>query len=433
MNSIWHKNLKRPRFKALKEEKRTADTVIIGGGITGILCAYMLKKSGANPLLLEANEICGGITKNTTAKISIHHGLIYGKLIKRFGEEKARKYLEAQIAASEEYSKLCRDIDCGYERRTSFVYSTVNRNKILAETAALKHLGIDAVFSETPRLPIETAGAVRVENQAQFNPLKFAYEIARDLPIYENTKVLQLLPNKIITDFGEIFFDKLIVATHFPIFNNHGSYFLKMYQHRSYVIALEGAANVDGIYIDEDKSGLSFRNYGDYLLLGGGAHRTGKKGGGWAELERFAEKHYKGSKIAYRWATQDCMTLDGAPYIGQYSKATPNLFVATGFNKWGMTNSMAAAIILTDLIGGKKSRYAEVFSPSRSILRPQLAINAFETLSGLLTPCAPRCPHLGCALKYNKAERSWDCSCHGSRFTEDGELIDNPATDDKKM
>ena len=124
------------------------------------------------------------------------------------------------------------------------------------------------------------------------------------------------------------------------------------------------------------------------------------------------------------------MTLDEIPYIGQYSKRTPDTFVATGFNKWGMTNAMVASKILCDLVQGKENRFAEAFSPSRSILRPQLAINALESTIGLLTPTTPRCPHLGCALKYNSAEHTWDCPCHGSRFDEYGNLIDNPATDD---
>ena len=204
-----------------------------------------------------------------------------------------------------------------------------------------------------------------------------------------------------------------------------------MYQHRSYVIALEGAKEVGDMFVDESKTGLSFRDADGLLLLGGGAHRTGKKGGSFLELRDFAKRYYKGAKEKYFWATQDCMTLDGLPYIGQYSPRTPNLYVATGFNKWGMTSSMVAATVLVDLILGKENIYAPIFSPRRSILHPQLAINAAESIVGLLTPTAPRCPHLGCALKYNPQEHSWDCSCHGSRFTKEGQLIDNPATADK--
>ena len=126
------------------------------------------------------------------------------------------------------------------------------------------------------------------------------------------------------------------------------------------------------------------------------------------------------------------MSLDGIPYIGQYARATSDLYVATGFNKWGMTSSMVSAMVLTDLVLGRESEYAEVFSPSRSMLRPQLVKNVLESVVGLVTPTAPRCPHMGCALKYNEQEHTWDCPCHGSRFTDSGEVIDNPATDDKK-
>ena len=205
-----------------------------------------------------------------------------------------------------------------------------------------------------------------------------------------------------------------------------------MYQSRSYVLGLKNAAVLDGMFIDDSEKGLSFRNFGDVLLLGGGSHRTGKKSKGWQELEEFARKYYPQSEPIYRWATQDCMTLDGVPYIGKYSKHSNDLYVATGFNKWGMTSSMVAAKLLVDIMLDKKSPYTEIFSPSRSIIRPQLAINVCETVINQLTPTVPRCPHLGCALKYNPYERSWDCPCHGSRFTEDKKLIDNPATDDMK-
>lgn len=274
------------------------------------------------------------------------------------------------------------------------------------------------------------AGAVCVRDQAQFHPLKFLYAISKDLPVCEHTRVIELMPHKARTNHGEILYKKLIVATHFPFLNKHGLYSLKLYQHRSYVLALKNAQNIHEMYVDESDTGLSFRSCGDLLLLGGGGHRTGKQGGCWQELESFAEKYYKDAEIISKWATQDCMTLDDIPYIGRYSGSTPDVFVATGFHKWGMTNAMVAARILCDLVRDRQNTCAALFSPSRSILRPQLAVNAFESIAGLLTPTAPRCPHLGCALKYNRAEHTWDCPCHGSRFTEHGELIDNPATND---
>ena len=187
---------------------------------------------------------------------------------------------------------------------------------------------------------------------------------------------------------------------------------------------------MEGMYVDEAEGGLSFRSSGNLLLLGGGGHRTGKRGGGWNELSACARKYYPDAREIFRWATQDCMTLDGLPYVGPYSSGTPNLYTATGFNKWGMTSSMAAAMLLSDLVQDKENPYAELFSPARTSLRPQLAANLLKSAAGLLTPTTPRCPHMGCALKYNPQERSWDCPCHGSRFGEDGRLLDNPATDD---
>ena len=431
MNSVWVDTAEKINFDSLNGNIRT-DVLIVGGGIAGLLCAYMLKKEGVDCVLVESKEICQGITKNTTAKITLQHGLIYDKLISEAGYETAKLYLRSQINACKTYSQMCENIDCDYEKKDSYVYSLKSREKIEKEVNALNKLGLNASFCEAKELPIDVKGAVCVKDQAQFHPLKFAYSIAKDLRIYENTKVLEFLHKKVKTNRGDILCDKIIVATHFPIINKHGAYFLKMYQHRSYVLALENAKSVNGMYVDEDLKGLSFRNYGKYLLLGGGSHRTGKNGGNWQELEEFSRKVYPSAKIINRWATQDCMTLDGVPYIGKYSDSTKDLYVATGFNKWGMTSSMVSALLLKDMVTGRKSEYEKVYDPSRNMLRPQLAVNIFESTVGLLKPTVPRCPHLGCALTYNKAEHSWDCSCHGSRFTEDGQLIDNPACDDKK-
>ncbi len=431
MSSIWIEEIKRPCFDKLKQDIKT-DVLIIGGGITGLLCAYMMKEAGIDCILVEADKICSGITKNTTAKITCQHGLIYDKMIKRFGVDFARLYMEAQGEALEYYRNMNERIPCDFEERDFYVYSMNDMQKIEAEAKALEKIGYKPLLSEALPLPVSALGAVGVKKQAQFHPLKFLFAIAKDLPVYENTKVLELRPDGVITDVGKIKAEKIVVATHFPFLNKHGSYFLKMYQHRSYVIALKNCDNITDMHVDGDKNGMSFRLHNDMMLIGGGGHRTGKKGGGWNEISAFVKENYPSAKEVCRFATQDCMTLDDIPYIGQYSKNTPNLYVATGFNKWGMTSAMAAALILKDLVRGKDNKYAKVFSPSRSIIRPQLAINTFESLAGILTPTVPRCPHMGCALKYNPQEHSWDCSCHGSRFDKNGSLIDNPSSDDMK-
>ncbi len=426
MESIWTKTALPTTFEKLQGDIST-DVLIIGGGMAGLLCARFLKERGISCVVAEAEEICGGITKNTTAKITLQHGLIYHKIAYRFGIDGARLYYDAQNKALEKYRELCKNIPCDFQDQPSYVYSRKDLRKLEREADVLNCIGCHAELVKNIPLPVSVLGAVRIPRQAQFHPLKFAYFVAKDLPIYEHTKVLKLMPRTAITNGGRIRFEKAIVATHFPFINKHGSYFLKLYQHRSYVLALENAPTVHGMYVDEDENGLSFRNHDGLLLLGGGGHRTGKKGGNWKELELFAKRNYPRAKIVARWATQDCMSLDGIPYIGKYSARTPDLFVAAGFNKWGMTSSMVAADILCDMVQEKENEYTSLFSPSRTMLRPQLFLNIAESTLGLLTPTVPRCPHLGCALKYNPAEHSWDCSCHGSRFTESGKLIDNPA------
>lgn len=429
MRSLWKATASLPEFPELVGDVRT-DVLIIGGGIAGILTAYLLHEKGVKYVLVEKGRICSGTTGNTTAKITFQHGLIYDKILKSDGTEAARKYLAANRAAFDKYAELCGKTDCDYEIKDNYVYSTDDRRKLEKEVEALEKIGYIADLCENVPLPIKTVGAVKFPDQAQFNPLKFLSSVAEGLNIYENTFVREMRGNTAVTDKGKIHADTVIAATHFPFINKHGSYFLKLYQHRSYVIALENAQDVNGMYVDECDTGLSFRNYEGLLLLGGGGHRKGKKGGNWAELRAFAAKKYPNSREKHFWATQDCMSLDGIPYIGRYSAKTHGFYVASGFNKWGMTGSMTAAMLLSDMILGKRNGFASVFDPSRSIVKPQLFINGAEAVCNLLTPSKKRCPHLGCALKWNEAERSWDCPCHGSRFTEHGRVLDNPANGD---
>lgn len=431
MKSLWEQNLNMPKFPSLKKDINT-DILIIGGGIAGILCAFQLQQTGADYVLAEARTICSGITKNTTAKLTSQHGLIYHHMIQKYGLEKAKLYLRANEAALQTYRILCSDIDCDFTEEDAFVYSLDKENKIINEFDALHRLGFPATLEDSIPIPLPVKAAIRFPGQAQFHPLKFLSAICSNLRILEHTAVRELVGLTALTDTGRIRANKIIIATHFPFLNKHGLYPIKLYQDRSYVLAMEGAQVIDGMYADENTKGLSFRSCGDLLLLGGGSHRTGKHGGSWQELIDFANRNYPTATVKYKWATQDCMSLDGIPYIGPYSSRTEGLYVATGFNKWGMTTSMVAANILKDLVLGQKNPYASVFEPSRNILHPQLARNGFESIANLLTPTSRRCPHLGCALKWNKYEHTWDCPCHGSRFTKDGKLIDNPANGDLK-
>ena len=431
MESIWESYEKTPHFPQLESDLRT-DVLVIGGGLAGLLCAGELNRAGVDCVLIEENRLMHGVSGRTTAKLTAQHGLIYSRLLKEQGAERARLYWLANQDAVASLQELAESADCDFQTQSSYIYATGSTEALEIEAETYEKLNIPFQWSRRLPLPFPITGALGVSQQGQFHPIKLATHIAKGLTIYENTKALAFAGNQVQTPKGTVTAKKIIVATHFPILNKHGSYFLKLYQQRSYVIALENAPHTDGMYLDCTANGLSIRNAGQYLLLGGGGHRTGKQGLCWELPQRAAAKYYPRARIVARWATQDCMTLDGMPYIGRYSKATPDLYVATGFQKWGMSSAMAAAKILTDLVCDKENPYASLFSPSRSILHRQLLCNAAESAVNLLRPTTPRCPHLGCALRWNRAEHSWDCPCHGSRFDENGKLLNNPATGDMK-
>lgn len=431
MDSIWHEDVQMPGFPQLDESMQT-DVLIIGGGLAGLMCAWKLNQAGVNFALIEQNRIMSGVSGRTTAKLTAQHGLIFDKLLKKYGPEKAGLYWQANRDGVAELGRLARSADCDFREQNSYLYATGSTEKLEAEMAACRQLGIPAFWENAVTLPVSVSGAIKLPGQGQFHPLKLAAHLAKDMPIFENTKALAFAGNRVQTPKGSISARKIIVATHFPMLNKHGAYYLKLYQQRSYVIAVENVEQLDGMYLDCADNGLSLRSAGKWLLLGGGGHRTGKQGLNWLIPEAAAERYYPQAQIKARWATQDCMSLDGMPYIGPYSNATPNLYVATGFQKWGMSTSMAAASILTDLILDKENPYSALFSPQRSMVHKQLFVNSLESAANLIIPAKPRCPHLGCALHWNKAERSWDCACHGSRFDEKGRVLNNPAADNMK-
>lgn len=436
--SLWEQYLKTSKRKELKEDTRT-DVLIIGGGIAGILCASKLKEAGASCTVVEKGNLLEGVTRNTTAKLTAQHGLIYNKIWDTYSKEKAKQYYQINSIAIEEYRKLAKNISCDMESKIAYVYSIGNQIKLEDEAQVYEKLEIPYKWQDNVPLPVHATGALGMENQAQFNPAKLLAELAKKIDIYEKTQVLDVQVGKAIAeqtlDNGAkrnvtIKAEQIILATHFPMVNIPGGYFAKMYQHRSYVMAVKDAQQLDGMYIDENKKGFSFRNYGDYLLIGGGSHKTGTKNGGYPVVENFIKEKYPGKSIDYAWATQDCMTLDGIPYIGQHSRSRSNVYVATGFNKWGMTGAMSAAIVLKELITTGRSEYKDLFSPQRSIMHPQLLVNLGAAVGNIVKP-GRKCTHMGCTLNWNEQERSWDCPCHGSRFAEDGTVLENPAKRNK--
>lgn len=432
MNFLWTQDVTPPPFPQLRGDCST-DILIIGGGMAGVLCALYLQEAGIDYMLVEGKRIGAGITKGTTAVLTAQHDILYQDMIQKFGAHKSRMYLHANLRAVAQFRTLSSRIPCEFEEVPSVMYSLHNKTWMEQEAKAVQALGFPAEFTTKSPLPFPVAGAVRYPGMAQFHPLQFLYGAAKGLNIYENTFVQTLDKTTAITKQGRIHAKQVIVATHFPFVNRHGLYFAKLYQQRSYVIALENAPVLGCTTMDAAKNGIYLRNYRDLLLVGGGDHRTGKQGEGFAAPRAFARRHFPNATEKYAWANQDCVSVDGVPYIGPYSAGLSNVYVASGFHLWGMTSSMVAAELLTDMVLGRKHACAPVFSTDRSILTKQLFANMGTTLVDFITPTGKRCSHMGCALKWNPKEHSWDCPCHGSRFDCHGHLIDNPAMRDSHV
>ena len=391
MESIWTKNTEKKDFEVLSGNQKT-DTVVIGGGMAGVLTAYYLQQVGVPVIVLEANRVGSGQTRKTTAKITSQHNLIYEKLLRVFGKEKAIHYARANEKAIDAYEQLIEKekIDCGFVRCSSFLFSRTGEELLRAEEKAAEQLHLPVRYTQKTELPFSVAGALEFQNQAKFHPLHFLYHLADQLTVYEKTKVLRVEGN-----------------------------------------------------------GLSFRSQGDILLFGGGSHRTGKnkKGGKYEMFREKAEEFWPGCRETACWSAQDAMTLDGVPYIGKFSGKKENWYVATGFGKWGMTSSMVSARLLTAEIIGHPFPEADIFSPQRKITGEAikgLANHSIQMVMGMgkrLIPfpkrknskgekVIPVCPHMGCRLIWNPEEQTYECPCHGSRFDKEGHLLDDPAQTD---
>ncbi len=457
----------------------SVDTAVIGGGMAGILIAYYLQQRGVETVVLEENRIGGGQTGYTTAKITCQHNLIYDRMIRRFGAENARLYAKANLAAVGEYRRLIeqQNISCDFSWQPSYLFSTERTNELEREAQAARKLGIDAEFVTSTGLPFKVTGAVRFERQAQFHPLKFLEAAAKNLTVYEQTRVIsveggkwekggQAEKSRLITDRGTVTASHVVFACHYPFINFPGFFFVRLHQERSYVLALKDASLPEGIYLGIDGDKFSLRRAGETVLLGGCSHRTGgnRGGGEYGVLLEKADQWFSGSSEVCRWSAQDCMSLDGVPYIGKFSTFRPAWYVATGFGKWGMTSSMVAAQIIPDLICGTENVYASVFSPQRFWLQASmgnLLRNLWTSVVGLTKGAlsvleepeagsgknrekvpkagpgknrekAPedvtrRCPHLGCKLEWNADEHIWECPCHGSCFEKNGKKTEGPA------
>lgn len=435
MKSIWNQTCHIPGRNHLPGSLDT-EIAVIGGGLAGILTAFYLTMEGRQAVVLEAGSIAGGQTSGTTAKITSQHGLIYQKLLANCGETAMKLYAKSNQQAIRDYEQLIssRSISCSFEKKSAFLYTMEQPDTIHLETMAARRAGIPAVEVTDTELPFSVKRALCFPDQASFHPLRFVEALSSTLTVFEHTPVISVKGHVLTTPHGRVTAKKIVFACHYPFPLIPGYYFLRMYQDQSYVLALDHAPRLKHMYLGIDQDGLSLKSTDSWLLLGGQGHRVGQpKPAPYAALDSLARRFFPGSKTACQWSAQDCMTLDSLPFIGRFSRRTPDWYVATGFGKWGMTLSMVSARLLTDLVCGYSSPYEDLYSPLRLHLRassPRLAVHAAVSAKGLAAGMGHgimRCPHMGCRLTWNPTEATWDCPCHGSRFDRLGQLITGPA------
>ena len=496
MNSLWLDSVKNTyNFDMLSQDIET-DICIIGAGILGITCAYYLNKLGYKVVILEKDDLSTKTTAFTTGKITSQHGLFYDYLINSYGKNFAIDYLESNEKAIKNIKSIIdtEKIKCDFEYQNSFVYTTKKSDlsAIKKEVSAVNSLGFDCNFVTKTGLPFEIEGAICFKNQAQFNPLKYVHGLCNKIisnkgKIYTHTTASDIINEQdsylVYTDRNIVKSKYVIVATHYPFLKISGFYFTKMYQSTSYIIAIDPKKTLSkGMYINNSAPIYSFRttkyNGKNILLIAGSDHKSGHPTSykdSYGILEEEARKYYPNCEVLYRWNTEDCISLDKIPYIGSYSFSMPNVFVGTGFKKWGMTSSNIAANIIVDKILNKTNKYEYIYRSSR--LRPiknidefknnivqstnsllfeklksanmpfeKIAINSgsiidvnnqkvgiYKDNTGNIYAVKPICTHLGCLLSWNDVDKTWDCPCHGSRFNFDGKNLYNPAFKDLEI
>jgi glycine/D-amino acid oxidase-like deaminating enzyme/nitrite reductase/ring-hydroxylating ferredoxin subunit len=490
--SLWVETTPETSYGALADGLEV-DVAVVGAGIAGITTALQLKRAGKTVALLDAKRILHGATGYTTAKVTAAHSTTYSSIAKKFGVEGARIYAEANNEALEFIARTAeeRAIDCELERRANYVYaeSPQERSQIEAEVAAAREAGLAAELVEETPLPYAVECAFRLDGQAQFHPRKYLLPLAQEIAgdgghVLEETRVTHVEgsgPVTVRTDRGTLRAGDVVLATHLPILDR-GLFFAKAHPHRSYAVAarISPEQDPDGMYINIGSTTRSIRTARDdgglLLLLGGEGHKPGADPdtpARYRALEEFGRRHWATESFPYRWSTQDYSPVDGVPYVGRVRRREEHVYVATGFKKWGMTNGTAAGLILADLILGRPNPWAQLFDAKR--LKPLASAPKFvhENLSvarhffgdrlnrgddagvdslapgegrlvalggrktaayrdeaGTLHALSPVCTHMGCHVNWNPAERSWDCPCHGSRFSGEGTVIQGPATKD---
>ena len=492
MNSLWIETTKNQlHLKSLTQNLET-EVCIIGAGLFGLTTAYYLTKQGKKVVVVEKDDIGEKVSGNTTGKITSQHGLFYSHLIDDYGIDYAQKYLEVNEKAIQNIKEIIdtEQIECDFEEQSAYVFTT-NQDEVIEiekEVDAVNKLGKKTKLITNVDKPFKMTAGIEFDNQAQFHPRKYmiglANVILKDNQIYNYTTAtdVQKYGEKflITTDRGNVLADSVVLATHYPIVNFPGFYFIKMYQSTSYIIAIETNSKIpEGMYITAKEPVYSFRsakyNNKNIVLIGGSEHKTGEAiadNSHYTELEKKAKELYPDCKVLFRWNTRDCISLDKIPYIGEFSNLYKNMYVGTGFKKWGMTFSNIAGKIVSDKILGKQNEYEDLFTPTR--LKPiknrwevknmlketvdSIALNKFKIdpssiseiendnasimkidgenigiykdKNGKLYAVSPVCTHLGCLLTWNNIDKTWDCPCHGSRFDYTGKNIYEPAIKD---
>lgn len=457
MKSFWN-NAENTKFSKLDKDIEV-DVCIIGAGITGISTAYNLIKAGKSVAILEKDLVASHTTGGSTGKITSQHGLIYKYLCETFDKEYARKYYNANEKALKNIEEIINteNIECDFEKKSAYVYTQygTEMDKIKQEVEYTKKIGVNSSFATEIDLPLKIVGAIKFENQAQFNPVKYVNGlinviVKKNGQIFENSKVIDIEEKNnryiVSTESGKVLAKDVVVATRYPIINFPGYYFLKMYQSTSYamVFYINTDFVTEGFYINVEQPTISLRTVKsgnkNLLLIVGYDYKTGSEiiGNPFEYLESKVTKMYPGANKVASWTAEDCISLDKIPYIGNFSKVMNNIYVATGFNKWGISTSNIAADIITDKIMGRKNEYEEIFKSSRlnPIKNKEEMMNMLkESGNGIILRKIkdapnPNCTHLGCTLSWNPIEETWDCACHGSRFTENGKVIEGPAIKD---
>ncbi|MFT9848377.1 FAD-dependent oxidoreductase [Aneurinibacillus sp. REN35] len=487
--SYWRNSITIHSFPALTEDIQV-DVAVIGGGITGVTAAYVLANEGVRVALLDAGTILNGTTGHTTAKITAQHDLLYDELIQHLGVEKAGLYYKANEEALRfiQHTVKENNIDCDFAEEDAYIYTSSDEylKKLDNEYAAYEKLGIPSEYTSTTSLPYKIRAAIVMKNQAQFHPLAYLTHLVQGIidaggTIYENTTAVDIEEGeqtKVITRNGRtVTCNYVLSCSHFPFHDGMGFYFARLHAERSYVLAVKTEKEFPGgMYLSAEEPKRSLRYvtiHGDkFVLIGGENHKTGQGLSTikyYEALEAFGRQTFGILDIPYRWSAQDLITLDNVPYVGRITSGNSNVFVATGYRKWGMTNGTAAALLLRDLVMEKDSPYSELYSPSRFKADPSLKTfitqnadvakhliagkleivhkkpeelgndegsvvtvdgkraGAYRDENGTLHVVDTTCTHMGCELEWNTGERTWDCPCHASRFSFTGDVVEGPA------